>query len=162
MSPRHFAAIAACVLLLSLNPAEALSDRLSTLEQRVVARTNSERARRGLPSLRLDRFLQRAARIQSDEMATLGYFSHTSPVSGHRTVRDRVQAAGLREAVAVGENIAYYEGHSVNSAASQVVADWMQSPGHRRNILSRGWARIGVAIAVRGRKTLATQVFAGR
>lgn len=108
-------------------------------EQEMLRLVNEERQRRGLAPLTLDPQLQAIAREHSREMLELGYFSHVSPVSG--SPADRLQAAGIRYTVA-GENLAY--------APTVEIAhrSFMQSSGHRANILSPDFQRIGIGVIV--------------
>lgn len=148
------------VLLLTLALAlPAHATRLDSVEQRILEYTNSERQSHGLAPLVLDGSLTEAARAHSEEMARLEYFSHESPTPGHEKLRQRTSAAGCR-AREVGENIAYYDGYSPDQVAQQVVTDWMNSPGHRANILRPSFRAIGIGVASNGRKILATQDFA--
>lgn len=143
---------------------------------------NSERKKAGLNSLSYDSVLQSAARQHSHEMRTLNYFSHTSPVSGLKNPSDRVYRAGISDFV-VGENIAL---HSIDggpdTVAAQLMHQWMNSPGHRANILRPEFTHIGVGVVsskdsivqdtlIKGRKTRrvvyiirhhGTQVFTSR
>ncbi|MBX6341758.1 MAG: CvpA family protein [Thermomicrobiaceae bacterium] len=122
-------------------------------EARMVALVNQERERRGLAPLRVDAKLQAVARAHSEEMLRLGYFSHVSPVSG--SPLDRLTASGVQFAVA-GENLAYAP--TVEIAHQGL----MESEGHRANILSPEFTRIGVGVvaAPNGGKMF-TQEFAG-
>lgn len=138
--------------------------------------TNLERSSRGLAPLSHSPELEAAARAHSVAMHDRGFFSHTSPVQGMRSVQDRTRAAGFAGS-SVGENIArsfgiaYEAGrsvytppqnggyfsyrhrgdpippHSYRSAAEAVVAQWMGSPGHRANILRSEYRYLGVGAA---------------
>lgn len=130
-----------------------------TLELRIVDATNAIRVRYGLTHLTANHLLRMAARSHSEEMLRLAYFSHTSPTRGEETVSDRVFNAGSTE-VEVGENLAVYEGYSLEDIANRVVEDWMNSPGHRANLLKKSYNAIGLGVAFEGRRCLVTQVFA--
>ena len=114
--------------------------------------TNAERKRNNLPLFILDPKLMRMAREHSESMARLQQLSHT--IAG-RSFSVRLQESGY-QSMAAGENIA--EGQS---GASEAVQDWMNSPGHRGNIMNGQYTDIGVAVAVSasGRRFY-TQVFA--
>jgi len=92
---------------------------LTETERRVFELTNAERAKRGLPALRLDRRLMESARRQANWMARTGIFKHGS--SGH------------------AENIAMGQRSSL-----AVVMAWMNSSGHRQNMMNRGHGAIGI------------------
>lgn len=110
---------------------------LTALEARVVELTNQERAKAGCGPLRVDQRLVNAARAHSADMAAKGYFSHTSP-SGE-TPWDRMKKAGYP--ASGGENIAM--GYPT---AEAVMKGWMNSSGHRANILNCGYKAIGVGV----------------
>lgn len=106
--------------------------------QMVVA-TNKERAKAGLPALKSNPQLARAAQMKANDMAKKGYFSHTSP-SGLSPKSLLSYVKYLWRAYA--ENIA------VSTKSTQnFVANWMQSPGHRKNILNPQYKEIGIATA---------------
>lgn len=103
---------------------------LESLEQQCLEGINRQREARGLAPLTYSEELLEVARYYSRRMAEEGFFSHTDP-EGH-TVRQRVSAAGIRWRV-LGENLAYTNGYINPVAAS--ISGWMDSPGHRKNIL---------------------------
>lgn len=105
----------------------------------VVTLTNAERARHGLRPLAADARLARAAQEHSADMVARGFFAHESPDG--RQVWDRATAAGYAYRK-VAENIA-----AGQRTAAEVVAGWMASPGHRRNILDGELTQIGVGRA---------------
>ncbi|MFE2278738.1 CAP domain-containing protein [Streptomyces sp. NPDC059454] len=120
----------------------------------VIDLTNRERARAGLPPLSRDPRLTAAAQAHSADMVARDFYSHTAPDGGKPW--DRAAAAGsvLRT---TGENIACGQ-----RSAAEVVQGWMNSPGHRANILEAGFTRIGVGFAGGGRAgTYWTQLFGG-
>jgi uncharacterized protein YkwD len=108
---------------------------------------NGERARHKLPALRLNRKLSRAARGHSRAMAGRNFFSHNS-LSGASFV-DRIRRTGYlsnARSWTVGENIAY--GSGSRATPRSIGTAWMNSPGHRANILSSSFRAIGVGIAL--------------
>lgn len=107
----------------------------------VVALTNQERAGAGCGPLGVDSRLAAAARRHSADMALLGYFSHTSQ-DGTSFV-ERILDQGHPSPA--GENIAQGQ-----RDAAEVVEAWMDSPGHRRNILDCEFTTIGVGFDERG------------
>lgn len=126
-------------------PPPPVTVALSGLEQEMFVAHNNERARAGLAPLVLDSDLVAIARHRANDMATKGYFSHTSP-SGE-TIFTLLSARGIRTTRAA-ENIA-----SNNAPESQAVAiamsGFMSSAGHRANILG-AYVRIGVGVAQGG------------
>jgi uncharacterized protein YkwD len=109
----------------------------SKAEDVVIRLTNQERAKAGCPALRMDSRLRTAARLHSKDMATQNYFSHTS-LDGDSFV-DRIKQAGYPNPGA--ENIAL--GYQT---AAAVMQGWMNSDGHRANILNCGLRAIGVGV----------------
>ncbi len=107
---------------------------------------NAERVRRDLRPLRLSRKLSRAARLHSRAMARRRFFSHNS--LGGASFVDRIRRTGYLSGVrswAVGENIAY--GSGSRSAPRSIGRAWMNTAGHRANILSSSFRAIGIGIA---------------
>ena len=121
------------------------------LESRMVELVNRERANRGIKVLVVDQDLGKVAAIQSRDMLTRGYFSHYSPEG--LSVADRATSLGVSFSV-IGENLAYAP--SLSLAHNGL----MNSPGHRANILSEDFAKIGISIMDAGVYGLmVTQVF---
>ena len=102
----------------------------------IVSLTNSYRSQYGLQALTFNSNLSDAAQAHSTDMAQNDFFSHTG--SGGTRVSDRTQLAGY-ESFYVGENIA-----AGYITAEEVVRGWMNSPGHRENILNANYQEIGV------------------
>ncbi len=128
------------------------ADSLSAHEKAVVDLVNKERSARGLVQLTMSTKLSNVARIKSQDMIDNKYFSHTSPKYG--SPFSIMESFGLRFSAA-GENIAYGQ-----KTASEVVSGWMNSPGHRANILSESFTHIGVGAAKMSNGTLYwTQMF---
>ncbi|WP_229881978.1 CAP domain-containing protein [Streptomyces alanosinicus] len=120
----------------------------------VVALTNAERGRAGLPPLATDPLLTRAAQAHCADMVARDFYDHTSPDGSHPW--DRAAAAGSRLRT-IGENIACGQ-----RSPAEVVDGWMNSPGHRANILGPGFGHIGVGFTGGGRAgTYWTQLFGG-
>lgn len=111
-------------------------------ERQVVELVNKQREKNGLNPLTLSADLCAKARIKSQDMATNRYFSHTSPTYG--SPFDMMKSLGIRY-TAAGENIAM--GYATPEA---VVTAWMNSSGHRANILSASYTTIGVGYVANG------------
>jgi uncharacterized protein YkwD len=114
------------------------------------SRLNAERAARGLAALKWDTTLAGLAADWSAHMAATGDFSH----------RDLGAAGGLPgmgKFSALGENIAWVEGYP--SMGNQLHVGWMQSDGHRANMLQRGFDSVGIAVVCSGGRAWATQNF---
>ncbi|CAM4076471.1 CAP domain-containing protein [Bacillus paramycoides] len=122
-------------------PAEEAKS-LSEFEQRVVELTNAERTKQGLPALKIDTELSKVARIKSEDMQKNNYFDHNSPTYG--SPFDMMKKFGISYKSA-GENIAQGQ-----RTPEEVVQAWMNSAGHRANILNSGFTHIGVGYVESG------------
>ena len=114
-------------------------DDVKKLENEVIRLVNAERARAGLQPLRQNWELCRVARYKSQDFIDKKYFSHQSPTYG--SPFDMMEAFGIRFS-AGGENIAKGQ-----PAPDAVMNAWMNSAGHRANILSPSYQEIGVGAA---------------
>lgn len=111
-------------------------------ETEVVKLTNAERAKQGCSALRIDERLVAAARAHSADMVQQNFFSHTGSNGSNFVARE--VAAGYPKKGAAAENIAW--GYRT---PKDVVTGWMNSSGHRRNILNCSSTAVGVGIAVK-------------
>ena len=98
---------------------------------------NQQRINNGLPALKIDYEVQRIARIKAQDMVDRNYFSHTSPTYG--SPFDMLNSFKVSYSTA-GENLA---GNSSNSAA---VNAWMNSSGHKANILNSSYNYTGIGV----------------
>lgn len=128
-------------------------DDIKKMENEVIRLVNVERSKQGLAPLTANWELSRVARYKSQDMKTKGYFSHTSPTYG--SPFQMMQHFGIVYRTA-GENIAMGQ-----KTPAEVMKAWMNSPGHRANILNPAFKEIGVGLAKDG--TLYwTQMFIAR
>lgn len=116
---------------------------VKAIEAQVVELVNQKRAANGLKPLRLNWELARVARYKSMDMRDRNYFSHDSPTYG--SPFEMMKAFGIRYSAAA-ENIA-----AGQRTAQAVMNSWMNSPGHRSNILSASYTEIGVGYASGGK-----------
>ena len=141
---------------------------VSQLEKRIHALVNEERRKHGLSLLVRNDTLTTIARKYSSDMAKRNYFSHYSP-EGH-DFSYRYKQEGYSCAVRTGERIymggenlfqnnlydrvvfinsvAHYDWNSMEKIAETTVQGWMNSPGHRKNILTPHWKSEGIGVAV--------------
>ncbi|SDH81592.1 uncharacterized protein, YkwD family [Alteribacillus persepolensis] len=112
------------------------ADTDSSFEQEVIRLTNKEREKHGLEPLQADSELSVVAEDKSKDMRDAGYFSHNSP--NHGSPFDMMDAYGI-DYRGAGENIA-----AGQTTPEQVVQGWMDSQGHRENILNGDFTHIGV------------------
>jgi uncharacterized protein YkwD len=142
---RRFTVLAALAAALA-SPAAASAPALTfqvSLGPQIVARMNAVRASHGLRPLRMSRGLRAAARQHSVEMASKGYFDHSSANGTAFWKRiARFYGSGGYRYWSVGENL-YYE--SPDTTAASTLSAWMHSPEHRQNILTREWRDVGVS-----------------
>lgn len=113
-----------------------------SVEYQVVKLVNQERAKNGLKPLAVNWQLSRVARYKCNDMRDKGYFSHTSPTYG--SPFDMMKSFRITYSTA-GENIA-----AGQTTAESVMTSWMNSPGHRQNILSPNYTEIGVGYSTGG------------
>lgn len=121
--------------LLKGTPGVQTSEQQEMASQ-VLALINAERAKAGCAAVSVDQKLTAAAQGHSADMATNNFFDHRG--SAGTQVSDRITAAGYAWR-AVGENIA-----AGYSTPADVVAGWMESPGHRANILNCSYVHTGI------------------
>ncbi len=127
-------------------------DDLKALEAEVVRLVNVERRKKGLHELKHNWELSRVARIKSQDFIKRNYFSHQSPTYG--SPFDMMKQFGIKY-MAAAENIAYGQ-----KTPAAVMQGWMNSTGHRNNILSSSYYEIGVGAAKKADGTLYwTQMF---
>ena len=128
-----------------------VNSTVSAYESEVIRLVNQHRTQNGLSPLTANWELSRVARHKSQDMADNRYFSHTSPTYG--TPFQMIRAFGLSFRTA-GENIAYGQ-----KTPQAVVNTWMNSSGHRANILNSSYTQIGVGYVSSGNYW--TQMFIG-
>lgn len=112
------------------------SNEQASVEQEVVKLVNVERAKAGLPALKEDWELSRAAKYKSQDMHDKKYFDHTSPTYGSPFTMMKNFGITYKSA---GENIAQGQ-----RTAVEVMKAWMNSEGHKANIMSKNFTHIGV------------------
>ena len=128
-----------------------LEPSVLSFENEVIRPVNEQRLQQGLKPLTANWELSRVARYKSQDMVDQGYFSHTSPTYG--SPFQMIKAFGLSFRTA-GENIAYGQ-----RTPQAVVNAWMNSSGHRANILNASYTKIGVGYVSSGHYW--TQLFIG-
>jgi uncharacterized protein YkwD len=107
----------------------------STYDSELLALTNAERSKAGLPALRLSTKLGQAGQNHAIDMVQKNFFSHTG--SNGSQPSDRAKSVGYSYS-SIGENIA-----AGNKTPAETIKQWMASPGHRSNILSSKYTEIG-------------------
>jgi uncharacterized protein YkwD len=132
------------------------------IEAEIHDQVNEIRTERGLNELEHDDEIAAISRTHSQDMNERDYFSHTNPEG--ETPADRFGDLYPAECRAVGENLAYIQsgagGHgSAESIADRIVQGWMDSDGHRENLLRENWDSQGIGVYIDDGRIDATQKF---
>lgn len=136
-------------------------DDLGALRARALELVNQSRSESELEPLRQGALLNAAAQGQAEDMLARNYYAHQSPDGD--MVQDRFVGEGGSQWELVAENIARCEGcGAIDIERVEALHDgWMNSPGHRQNILTSGLARFGFGIVAADGQLYAVQTFAG-
>ncbi len=135
---------------------------LSALRQEALDLTNAARAEAGLSELGSSELLDEVSQGHATDMLERDYYDHVTP-EGETPFERFLEAGGSRWGLS-GENIAKCEGCPTPPEAARARAfheGWMQSPGHRENILSDGFDSFGFGIVGQGDEIYAVQTFSG-
>jgi uncharacterized protein YkwD len=126
---------------------EPAPDNLARVRAAILCLHNQVRARHGLPAVRESSRLRRAALGHSRDMVADGFFEHTTP-SGVTMVDRIMRARYVRrdQGWALGENLAWGTGSLATPRGA--IEAWMDSPGHRANILRRTYRELGVGVVL--------------
>lgn len=130
------------------------SGNFASFQKEVLDLVNKERTSRGLQSLKFNSELSNVATLKSQDMIDKNYFDHTSPTYG--SPFDMMKKFGISYTSA-GENIAMGQ-----ETPQEVMNAWMNSDGHRKNILNPDFTELGVGIAAKGSSLYWTQMFIGK
>jgi uncharacterized protein YkwD len=139
-----------------INSANPSANQVLDFEKTAFALINQKRAEVGLQPLEWSDQVAKVARLHSENMAKFKFFSHQG-IDG-KMVNNRADSFGLTNWTALGENIAFNRGYK--EPIECAVEKWMESPGHRENLLNGRWkeSAIGIAVADDGTYYF-TQVF---
>jgi uncharacterized protein YkwD len=130
------------------------------IEAFILQKINAARTKKGLKPLTQESRLLAAARDHSQEMAELNYFSHNSPTPGLENFIDRITAAGAKGFSTGGENIVFRQQEMSDAEMAEALfQQWMDSPGHKENILTEEFLVTGLGVFLSGSRCWATQVF---
>jgi uncharacterized protein YkwD len=143
-APAHAAVTACSSSTATSMPSQA---NVAQVQSTVLCLVNRERTSRGLKRLRSSSKLAQAAAGHSRDMVRRGYFDHVSP--GGSTMQDRIKPTGWfsgGRSYFFAENLAWGSGEL--ASPQHIVESWMNSAGHRRNILTRRYDELGVGIAL--------------
>ena len=131
---------------------------MAQVEQAIFNKVNEERVKAGVAPLSYNTTMEKYARIKSQDMGDNNYFSHTDLNGDYITAKMKADGVSYKS---WGENIAYLGGYGTDPTvlADQFMTNWMNSSGHRKNILSTDFTSIGVGVYQIGNKVYATQEF---
>ena len=121
------------------------AENLELVRAAILCLHNQIRTQAGLPALKDNAKLRKAATGQSADMVTNGYFDHTAPDGD--TFVDRILGAGYAKKTdgwTLGENLAWGTGDL--STAQGVMNAWMNSPGHKANLVKKVYREVGIGI----------------
>ncbi|KAA3599332.1 MAG: CAP domain-containing protein [Calditrichaeota bacterium] len=144
-------------LLIFVVNLQGQSNSISEIEKAIFRFTNKERTERGLKSLKFNQELQELAKIHNKNMNDYDFFDHED--QNGMKIGERRKAFFPEILGGIGENIAFNKGYEIEGTAKRLVKQWMNSPGHRENILRKEFTQLGVGILVEGNKIYGTQVF---
>ncbi len=136
---------------------------LNKVEDLIFEMTNQARRAKGLAPLVKDDELGNLARAYSNDMLQRHFFDHTDPDG--LSIDERLTKQYHHRVTAMGENIWSGEGFDPNKSqklAQEIVHDWMNSPGHRENLLDPDFTHLGVGVSAHHQTIRATQEFVGR
>ena len=125
------------------------------MEQKAFEIVNERRRESGLPPVKWSDDMAKVARLHSENMAKLKFFSHAG--QDGMMVSDRADNLGFYKWKAIGENIAYNRGY--DNPADFACERWMLSPTHRENILNKRWQEAAIGLAIADGTYYFTQVF---
>ncbi len=165
MPTKRLLAIPIALALLAAAPATApaacdseslvpTSSNVSKISKATRCLLNAERKKRDRPALKSNDDLAQAAKAHAKDMLKRDYFDHESPEG--ETPADRIEKAGY-EFADLGENIASGSGRRATPKA--IVRLWMDSKGHRANILSRDYTEFGVGVAANSQEAMFVNTF---
>jgi uncharacterized protein YkwD len=133
---------------------------LALTETALLVRLNDVRVQFGLSRINGSNELQKVARAHAVDMIERGFFDHVNPEG--RGPGDRVGIIDRQFVGTTGENIARMGGSiskNENPLAAQFHQNWMESEGHRENILTEDWSAVGIGVAYREGNVVAVQLF---
>jgi uncharacterized protein YkwD len=136
------------------SPSPAQSPATAQMEAAVRQRINDIRQKHGLKTLQNNERLAQVARNYSQKMAQKNFFGHVSPDGS--TLVQRIQSARINYWF-VGENL--FKSVNISDPVPASIDGWMNSPGHRENILRPEFAETGVGVWRQGNTFYFTQLF---
>ncbi|MBI3360356.1 MAG: LysM peptidoglycan-binding domain-containing protein [Chloroflexi bacterium] len=143
-----------------ITPTVVEANSTTTVEQQIIDLTNQNRSANGLPPLTRDERLMEIARWKSQDLVTRDYFAHDDPVTGRFLTGDLI--FGQEIGNWAGENLAWFsKEYRSASLAAQALQSWLDSPGHRENIMRSQFTLTGAGVVRSRTGWMIAQVFAG-
>ncbi|EQB89975.1 uncharacterized protein YkwD [Clostridium punense] len=150
---------------LPANPNNKSFKYLEAVEKEILTYVNQERTKAGLKPLAWEEAMRPIARYKSNNMLQYNYFEHNTPSLNNASPMDLATKYFKYNTNGYGENIFYSMGYpEATTTAKYLVDQWMNSPGHRANILNSNWTKMGagVVFSSQGNYVYATQHFSTR
>jgi uncharacterized protein YkwD len=144
------------------NPNNKSFKYLDAVEKEILTYVNQARAQQGLKPVVWEENMRPIARYKSNNMLQYNYFEHNTPSLNNASPMDLATKYFKYNTNGYGENIFYSMGYAeATTTAKYLVDQWMNSPGHRANILNANWTKMsaGVVFSSQGNYVYATQHF---
>jgi len=144
------------------NPNNKSFKYMEAVEKDILIYVNQERAKAGLNPLTWEEQMRPIARYKSNNMLQYNYFEHNTPSLNNASPMDLAIKYFKYNTNSYGENLFYSQGYAESTTTAKYLVDqWMNSPGHRANILNGSWTKMsaGVVFSSQGNWVYATQHF---
>lgn len=144
------------------NPSNKSFKYMDAVEKEILTYVNAERAKAGLNPLTWEEQMRPIARYKSNNMLQHNYFAHNTPSLNNASPMDLATKYFKYNTNSYGENLFYSQGYAESTTTAKYLVDqWMNSPGHRANILNANWTKMsaGVVFSSEGNWAYATQHF---
>ncbi len=144
------------------NPNNKSFKYMEAVEKEILTYVNEERSKAGLNPLTWEEQMRPIARYKSNNMLQYNYFEHNTPSLNNASPMDLATKYFKYNTNSYGENLFYSQGYAESTTTAKYLVDqWMNSPGHRANILNGSWTKMsaGVVFSSQGNWVYATQHF---
>ncbi|WP_291569269.1 CAP domain-containing protein [Clostridium sp. UBA4548] len=144
------------------NPNNKSFKYMEAVEKEILTYVNEERSKAGLNPLTWEEQMRPIARYKSNNMLQYNYFEHNTPSLNNANPMDLAIKYFKYSTNSYGENLFYSQGYAESTTTAKYLVDqWMNSPGHRANILNGSWTKMsaGVVFSSQGNWVYATQHF---
>lgn len=141
--PSHSSSSSSSVV--SSSSSSSASTSIDAVRQKILDLVNAERSNAGLSPLTYNKKLEQSAQAHAEDMQNRNFFDHVNPDG--KTPSDRIKATGYLDVTGCNCRWSYADGENIamgQTTPEQVMKDWMNSPGHKANILSTNFTEMGV------------------